>query len=169
MQHKLNQMNYKEITTTMVINAWNAEIKYTNATLDKISDEQLMQEITPGRNRGIYLLGHLVAVHDLMLPLLRFDDIQHKDYRKIFIESPDKVVSELPSADVLRKQWHEINNKLQSYIDSLPAEEWFTRHSSVSEEDFVKEPHRNRLNILLSRTAHLSNHRGQIVLLTPKA
>lgn len=153
----------------MVINAWNAEIKYTNTTLEKISDEQLMQEIAPGRNRGIYLLGHLVAVHELMLPLLRFDEVQHKDYRKIFIESPDKAISDLPAANILRKQWNEINNKLQSYIDSLPAEEWFTRHASVSEEDFVKEPHRNRLNILLSRTTHLSNHRGQIVLLAPKS
>ena len=53
-------------------------------------------------------------------------------------------------------------------IKGLPADEWFTRHANITEADFPKEPHRNRLNVLLSRTTHLSNHRGQLTLLTNK-
>jgi len=34
----------------------------------------------------------------------------------------------------------------------------------VSEEDFAKEPHRNRFTMLLGRTAHLGFHLGQAVL-----
>jgi hypothetical protein len=34
----------------------------------------------------------------------------------------------------------------------------------VSEEDFAKEPHRNRFTLLLSRTGHLAFHLGQVVL-----
>ena len=56
----------------MALDAWNSELKYTNALLDQLSDAQLMREVSPGRNRGIYLLGHLTAVHDQVLPLLRF-------------------------------------------------------------------------------------------------
>ena len=37
-------------------------------------------------------------------------------------------------------------------------------HSAVSEEDFVKEPLRNRLAVLASRTNHVSYHGGQLVL-----
>ena len=33
------------------------------------------------------------------------------------------------------------------------------------EEDFIKEPHRNKLNIILTRTTHLSYHTGQLALL----
>ena len=51
----------------------------------------------------------------------------------------------------------------------LGPEEWFTRHANITEADFPKEPHRNRLNVLLSRTNHLAYHRGQMVLLTNKA
>jgi hypothetical protein len=32
----------------------------------------------------------------------------------------------------------------------------------------AKEPHRNRLNVLLGRMNHLSFHRGQLILLTKK-
>ena len=42
--------------------------------------------------------------------------------------------------------------------------DWVQRHSAVSEEDFAKDPSRNRFAILLSRTNHLSYHLGQAVL-----
>ena len=50
----------------------------------------------------------------------------------------------------------------------LTADEWLERHASVSEEDFAKEPLRNRFAILLSRTNHLGFHLGQIVLTKKK-
>jgi hypothetical protein len=61
-----------------------------------------------------------------------------------------------------------VNETLSDHIQDLPADDWFTRHSNISEEDFMKEPHRNRLNVLLDRTIHLSNHRGQLLLLKNK-
>ena len=39
----------------------------------------------------------------------------------------------------------------------------------VSEEDFEREPHRNRFGVLLGRTAHLAYHMGQAALVRPKA
>jgi len=39
------------------------------------------------------------------------------------------------------------------------------KHTSVSEEDFAKEPHRNRLNVLTTRTTHLASHYGQLIFL----
>jgi len=42
--------------------------------------------------------------------------------------------------------------------------DWAQRHAVVSEEDFAKDPSRNRFAVLLSRTNHLSYHLGQAVL-----
>ena len=150
----------------MVTDGWHAQIKATNTLLDKLSDEQLLHEIAPGRNRGIYLLGHLTAVHDLMLPLLRFREPLFAELKPIFIDAPDKAVADIPSVSQLREQWRTVNDQLKEHISALSPDEWFTRHANVSEEDFVKEPHRNRLNVLMGRTNHLSSHRGQMVLLT---
>lgn len=152
----------------MALDAWNNEIKFTSALLDKLTDEQLMNEVAPSRNRGIYLLGHLTAVHDRLMPLLRFQDVMYPELSKPFLDEADKAVADLPSVAQLREQWKAVNNTLNDHMTRLPAGEWFTRHASVSEEDFAKEPHRNRLNVVISRTSHLAYHRGQLALLTTR-
>jgi hypothetical protein len=156
-----------DVFVKMALDAWNSELKYTNALLEKLSDEQLMQAVAPGRNRGIYLLGHLAAVHDQMLPLLRFQATIHPALFKPFHDEPDGAVADLPTIPQLRTQWKEVNDALMDHMKGLPPAEWFTRHANISEEDFPKEPHRNRLNVVISRTSHLAYHRGQLALLRP--
>ena len=70
-------MESPEIFVKMALDGWQGQLKATDATLDKLSDDELMNEVSPGRNRGIYLLGHLAAVHDMMLPLLRFGEARY--------------------------------------------------------------------------------------------
>ena len=50
-------------------------------------------------------------------------------------------------------------------FDKLSPTEWLQRHTSVSEEDFAKDPSRNRFAILQSRTSHLAFHLGQVALM----
>jgi uncharacterized damage-inducible protein DinB len=104
-----------------------------------------------------------------MLLLLRFGDVLYPELQPVFVEAADKTITEIPSVNQLKEQWNEINNQLTAHINNLPVEEWFTRHNSISEENFEKEPQRNRLNILISRTNHLSYHRGQLALLIKKS
>jgi hypothetical protein len=157
-----------QIFAKMALDAWQGQLKSTDNLLNKLSDEQLMQEASPSRNRGIYLLGHLIAVHDMMLPLLFLGDAQYPQLHPIFVHSPDRAVADLPSIAELRAQWAAQNEKITALFAGLTPDEWFTRHASISPGDFAKEPHRNRLNVLLSRTNHLSYHMGQLVLLAPK-
>ena len=157
-----------ELFVKMAIDAWTKELNATSALLEKLSDVQLMQEIAPSRNRGIYLVGHLIAEHDLLMPLLRFQAALHPELKPLFIDAPDRAMAGLPSLPQLRAQGKTVHDTLMGHINALPAEEWFTRHANISEADFPKEPHRNRLNVLLSRTSHLAYHRGQLVLLTSK-
>ena len=63
-----------------------------------------------------------------------------------------------------RKYWDEVNGKLLSQFATLSENEWLQRHRSMSDEDYAKDPTRNRLAILLSRTNHMSYHLGQMTL-----
>jgi len=158
----------QQLFVKMVLEAWAREIGATNALLEKLSDEQLMHEVSPTRNRGVYLLGHLTAEHDEMLSLLRFQESMHPELMPVFMDAPDKAVATLPPVQQLRAQWNAVNETLMGYMDRLSANEWFTRHAKISEQDFPKEPHRNRLNVLISRTSHLAYHRGQLIFLDGK-
>jgi len=51
---------------------------------------------------------------------------------------------------------------------ALPPEEWLKKHNAVSDEDFAKEPLRNRLSVLETRTTHAGFHAGQIRLALTK-
>ena len=158
----------EETFIKMVMDAWYIQIKYTDDLFNSLSDEQLMKEVAPGRNRGIYLLGHLTAVHDRMLPLLGFGDQRYPNLYKTFVESADKIETNLPPTEDLRNCWKEVNNVLSEKLSKLSVEEWFQKHNAVSEIDFAKEPHRNKLNVVINRTNHLANHLGQLLLLKPK-
>jgi len=160
--------NEKQTAVKVVVDMWNGRIKEANALIDGLSDEQLMHEVAPGRNRGIYLLGHLTAVHDRMLPLLGFEKQQYPQLDEPFLTKPDKAVAEIPAAQELRTYWKNVNSKLAEHFNKLSPDEWFQKHTAVSAEDFAKEPHRNRLNVVLGRTNHMSSHIGQLVFLKKK-
>lgn len=161
-------MNATQTMVKMVQDRWYAQLKNFETALNSISEEQLHREIAPARNRGIYLLGHLIAVHDAMLPLLNFGDKLYPELAELFLNAPDKPGTEIPSANELRAIWDELNRVLNQNFDRLQPDDWFQKHTAVSDEDFIKEPHRNKLNILITRTSHLSYHLGQFTLLTQK-
>ena len=149
----------------MVFDRWNGSIKNWNESLDSLTDETLQKEIAPGKNRGIYLLGHLIAVHDDMLILLDMGEKMYPELYEPFIKSPDKTTDIIQTVAELRNFWNKQCEVLQQKLDSLKPEEWFEKHTAVSAEDFAKEPHRNKLNIIITRTSHLNYHTGQLVLL----
>jgi hypothetical protein len=49
-------------------------------------------------------------------------------------------------------------------FSKLSVADWLQKHGAVSEEDFLREPHRNRFTVLLGRTAHIAYHLGQAKL-----
>ena len=147
------------------LDAWNTHVTRVDKLLNELTDEQIKNEVAPGRNTGTYLLGHLVAVHDTLFPLLGIGEKMYPDLENIFIKNPDRSGLEKPSVKDLKNYWQLVNNKLSEHFNQFSAEEWLQKHTSVSEEDFKKEPHRNRLNVLISRTNHLAYHLGQLAFL----
>ncbi len=157
-------MNRDDLFIKMILHAWDLNVKRATKTFNGFSDEELFTEVAPGKNRVIYLLGHLVAVHDMMLPLLGLGERNYPQLDEAFIKNPDKEIADLPTVQELRIYWNDINMILEGYFKNLTPDEWLLRHTAVSEEDFAKEPHRNGLSIIINRTNHLSYHLGQIIL-----
>lgn len=149
----------------MALKAWESQNKQLVKLIDALPDEQLAKEIAPNRNTGIYLLGHLIAVSDALLPLLGFSDRLFPDMDEVFIKNPDKAGLPKPTVTELKQRLETVNAKLNMHFQTLTVDEWLDRHTAVSAEDFAKEPHRNKLNVLLNRTGHMANHLGQMLLL----
>jgi len=149
----------------MVLMGWDAQNSYLNKLISSLTDEQLAKEIAPGKNTGVYLLGHLIAVSDGMLPLLGFGDRLFPEMEEAFIKNPDRSGQVFPPVTELKQRLEAVNTKLNSHFRSTEVDGWLSRHTAVSSEDFVKEPHRNKLNVVINRTGHMAYHIGQMRLI----
>lgn len=158
-------MTDKETTVKMILDRWYGSIISLNKHLEPLSDAQLQKEIVPGKNRGTYVLGHLIAVHDDMLLLLDMGEKLYPELNEAFLKQPDKATDQIPSASELRTLWTKHCEALREKFENMKTEQWFEKHTAVSAEDFLKEPHRNKLNIIVTRTSHLQYHTGQLALL----
>src|SRR5580704_3511657 len=157
-------MTNDELYLAVVLDGWRGNVERADKMFRDLSDQDVLKEIAPGKNRLIYLWGHLTAVHDAMLPLLGIGRRLHPEFDVAFVSNPDKSQAGVPSAELIRRAWREVNTRLFEGFASLSAGDWLKKHAAVSEEDFLKEPLRNRLAILLSRTNHLAYHLGQTAL-----
>jgi hypothetical protein len=150
------------------LKAWALQLKRLTALIDELDDATLAKQTAPGRNTGIYLVGHMVAVHDGIYPLLGFGQRLYPEYDAIFIKAPDTAGANYPSASRLRDQWKEVNDRLTQKLESLQPQQLLDRHTAVNEADFEKEPNRNIFNVLITRLAHMGYHSGQLVYLKGK-
>ncbi len=149
----------------MIIQSWHLTIKRVSDLFFKLTEEEMMREVSPNRNRGIYLLGHLTASHDSMLPLLGFREPMFSELKNHFLINSDKLKEQPFTVAELFEKWMAVNDELKKHFNNLSTEDWLQKHTVISDEDFLREPHRNRLNVVLSRTNHLSYHQGQLALL----
>ncbi len=143
---------------------WKLNVDRAHAFFSGLSEEQLLREIAPGKNRLIYLWGHLTAINDAMIPLLGLGERLHPELDPIFVKNPDRAITNTLSGEELKRIWDETNQLLWMAFSTLSPSDWVQKHTAISDEDFLREPHRNRLSVLLSRAGHISYHLGQAIL-----
>ena len=148
-----------------VITFWRDNNKNITAFFNKHGNEVYAGAVAPGRNTGIYLLAHLVAVSDGLFPILGLGEKQYPELEK-FIGESETNIGYQPDVDELKAKWDAINAKLEAEFAKQSPDWWLARHMNVAEADFALEPNRNKLNVLLSRASHENYHRGQLVFLT---
>ena len=157
-------MTNEELLAAAALKSWKQVLGQFDKGLAALTDNDFQKRVAPGRNRLYYLLGHLAAVHDRLLPMLGVSDRLHPELDEAFISNPDGTHSDTVSVAELRRAWTEVNARLTSAFDRYSPQDWLHKHAAVSDEDFAADPTRNRLAVVLSRTNHLSFHTGQLVL-----
>ena len=149
------------------VHAWTLNLARAEKVFLGRTDEALREPIAPGKNRLVYLFGHLIAVHDGMLPLLGIGPRRHPELDALFLTEADRTTTALPSAAELTALWRDVHGELKAGFDSFSPADWTARHTAMTDEEFAANPLRNRLAVLLNRTAHMAYHVGQCALVAP--
>lgn len=160
----VDQTTGQALLVDAALRSWQTHLDRAGQLFQGLTDTQLQREIAPGKNRLLYLFGHLAAVNDAMLPLLGLGARLHPELEEPFIKQADRATPDTLGAAELTRLWDEIHAALAAGFATLSASDWHDKHTAVSAEAFTREPHRNRFAVLLSRTAHIAYHHGQAVL-----
>src|SRR2546426_255838 len=121
------------------LKVWKTQIDRADKLFGTLSSEEVLREIAPGRNRLLYLWGHLTAIHDAMLPLLGLRERIYPEFDVAFVSNPDKSQAAIPSHEQVRRAWNAVNTELWKGFETMSWSDWLQRHSAVSEEDFAKD------------------------------
>lgn len=151
------------------LRTWKSSIERFERAFSNLSDDQLEMRVAPGRNRLLYVLGHIVVVHDRMLELLDAGPRRHPELDAFFLLSPDEGGQAPVSGLKLNEMLLDVDAALSNAFSAWAPTDWLSKHTAVSAEDFAKEPQRNRFSVLLSRTVHVQFHLGQVVLTEPRS
>jgi uncharacterized damage-inducible protein DinB len=158
-------MTTEEMLSRTALHSWKLVIGRLSDAIAPLNDEQLQRQVAPGKNRLLYLVGHLTAIHDRLFPLLGLGERLYPELDEIYIVNPDRALADPVSATGLKQAWSEVNSKLTAAFEQLTPQQWLEKHTAVSEEDFAKDPTRNRIAVLMSRTNHAAFHTGQAALI----
>jgi uncharacterized damage-inducible protein DinB len=133
--------------------------------LDTISEDDFFKPIVPSGNSPSWLLGHLADTDDALLNVLGIRERLFPELDTIYHHERGSNQAGHFSKAELNAKWKTIVAELDKAFKSMTESDWLGRHTLVSEEDFKKEPHRNKLNVMLTRVTHKASHIGQIAML----
>ena len=156
-------MNHEKTIVDLILSQFDGKMQQTTAVFTTLGAEAAKVPVAPERNTIGYLLGHLVAVHDKLLEGLSLGERLHPEWDGLFL-APQQDGAVYPPYQELLGAWQQVNAALVAGLATLSVTDWLTKHAYVSDADFANEPHRNKLNLLLSRTGHLFHHGGQLAL-----
>jgi uncharacterized damage-inducible protein DinB len=143
---------------------WDAFNRRAQKMLESISEENFNRPIFAGGNSPSWLMGHLADTEDALLELFGIRKRMFPELAKIYHhEKGNNQTGHLSKVELTAK-WNEISAELDRAFKAMSESDWHGRHTAVSEEDYKKEPHRNKLNVMLSRVTHKASHLGQIAL-----
>lgn len=144
------KMNDRELAVRSQLEVWHGTNHRLSELLFELSDKQLQKQISPDRNTGHYIIGHLAAVNDAMLPLLGFGDKRFPDLESAFLKNPENAGIERPTIAETRRVWADLLGVLRENFERLSGAIG-SINTRRYRTDFENEPLRNRIAVLISR------------------
>ena len=147
---------------------WQNMTQWASGYIDRLSDEEFAQDIIPGRNHGVWILGHLIESEDELSKFLGEGEMIYPDYEETFgMRSKLRPPQSYPPVPKLREQWKEVVAKNEHMFQTLHDSEWDEPHALVKgavEDDFYGTKGR----CVYLWNLHQMYHVGQLALLLAK-
>jgi len=147
-----------------LLDMWENKIEETTELFELLGDRFATEPVAPGKNRVIYLLGHLLVIHDGIFEALELGKRSYTHYDELFL-TPQHPANKYPPYDLLLHKWISLNKTLTFQLRHIPFDEWRSKHHYISDTDFALHPTKNKFCVFQCTTMHLFHHSGQLALI----
>jgi hypothetical protein len=147
---------------------WRVMAGWTSGTINALNDEDLREELSPGKNHGVWILGHLIESEDELSVFLGKEPFLFPEYETLFGQGSKLLpVGDYPSAVILREQWKAVLAKNERILSQMTDAEWDEPHARLKEgeDDFFKTKGR----CIGIWNLHQNYHNGQLASLLARA
>lgn len=158
-------MTNEEILIRSALSVWRLYETRLIRAFHSLSEPELQREVAPGRNRLLYLWGHLTAVSDSLFPLLTIGPKLYPDLESMFLSNPDRSLSNYCTGAYVKEASERIHHALWDVFNRWTVREWLEPYAAAKHAN--GDPTRNRFTVVLNRTAHMAYHLGQAILAKP--
>ena len=124
-------MSIEEQLAAGALKSWRDVIGRLSRIFELADEKTLEAQIAPGKNRVIYLLGHLIVAHDRMFPLMDLGPRLYAYLDEAYFDKPDRSLPDPVSSADLKSVWTDVTTKLTSALEALTPAQWLERHSAV--------------------------------------
>lgn len=136
-------------------------IEWVNGIIDLLTDEEFKLEIFPGKNHGVWLLGHLVTSDDDFSVFMGKGDVLFPEYYEMFGQGSKLLSAEnYPPVSELRAAWIKVCDKNRKIYHGLSDDELQTPHALV--KDYDKDYFKTKERVIMAWHLHQLYHAGQL-------
>ena len=82
-------MSSDERFTSVAVKSWKLVIGRLNDLIEAADEEKLERQVAQDRNRVLYIVGHLTAVHDRLFPMLGLGERLHPELDAVCLSLRD--------------------------------------------------------------------------------
>lgn len=134
---------------------------WVNLTISRIKEEDFKLEVSPGKNHGIFILGHMVTSDDDFSMYMGKGDLFFPDYKEMFgtgakLLLPDKYP---PVKEILEK-WKAVCDKNEKIYKELTDAELDEYHALCKDPD--KDWFKTKRRVIHAWQLHQAYHAGQL-------
>lgn len=123
----------------------------------------LQRELLPGKNSGVWLLGHVVASDDDIGLYLGTHEIQFPDVAELFSSGKSYDPSaKYPETEYLLDCWRRVGERTLQAYDELTDADLDTPHARLGSKSVEEDFFGTKRNVLYHWTNHQLYHLGQL-------
>jgi hypothetical protein len=145
---------------------WKTTASWITGRLDSFTDDELALEIAPGKNHGVWILGHLIESEDDLSKYIGKGEMIFPHYEEIFGQgSILRPAHDYPPVAQLRREWKQVLAKNDALLAAMTDEEWNEPHTQLcagETDDFF----RTKGRCVSIWCLHQMYHCGQLGALT---